>query len=155
MNLHFFYTFEQIYFNNIGNGACSTAAQAATAACTGSAGFFQNKYTSNVNTIGLSGDWKVNDKLKLRGEYTFAYGSVMFGEYNGVFVPVPTPSYQNVSNYPDINSRMDMLRLTAIYKLMPQTDLLLEGTWSYYQRQQLGTTARRRSRGPAPPPSRS
>ncbi len=132
VKLHFFYTFEQIYFNNIGNGACSTAAQAATAACTGSAGFFQNKYTSNVNTIGLTGDWKVNDTLMLRGEYTFAYGSVFFSEYNGVFVPVPTASYQNVSNYPDIDSRMDMLRLTGVYKLMPQTDLLIEGTWSHY-----------------------
>ena len=133
VRVHVFYTFEQIYFNNIGNGACSTAAQAATAACLGSAGYFQNKYTSNVNTVGVSGDWKVNDNVRLSAEYTFAYGSVMFGQYNGVFVANPTASYQNVSNYPDINSRMHNLRLTGAYKLNPQTDLLLQATWSYYK----------------------
>ena len=133
VRVHIFYNFEQIYFNNIGNGACSTAAQAATAACLGSAGYFQNKYTSNVNTVGVSGDWKVNDNLRVAAEYTFAYGSVMFGEYNGVFVANPTASYQNVTNYPDINSRMHNLRLTGAYKLNPQTDLLLRATWSYYR----------------------
>ena len=133
VRLHFFYTFERIYFNNIGNGACSTAAQAATAACTGSAGYFQNQYTSDVNTVGLSGDWTVNDKLKVTAEYTYAYGSVMFGQYNGVFVPMPTLSYQNVTSYPDINSTMNRLRVAAAYKLMPQTELLVEATWSYYR----------------------
>ena len=132
MRVHLFYTFEQIYFNNIGNGSCSTAAQVATPGCAGSAGYFQNKYTSNINTIGVSGDWKVNEKLMLGAEYTFAYGSVMYGQFNGVFVPVPTQSYQNVSNYPDIKSRMDMLKLTAVYKVMAQADLLLQATWSKY-----------------------
>ena len=89
MNLHFFYTYERIFFNNLGNGACSTV-PIATAACAGTAGYFQNKYTSAVHTVGMSGDWKVTDKLKLGAEYTFAYGSVMFGEFNGVFVGAPT-----------------------------------------------------------------
>lgn len=132
VRVHLFYSYERIYFNNIGNGACSTAAQAATAACAGSAGYFQNKYTSDVNTVGLSGDWKVNDNLKLAAEYNFAYGSVMFGQYNGVFVSNPTQSYQNVTNYPDINSRMHNLKLTAAYKVSPSTDLLFRAMWSYY-----------------------
>lgn len=132
MRVHLFYSYERIYFNNIGNGACSTAAQAATAACLGTAGYFQNKYTSDVNTVGFSGDWKVSDNLKLVAEYNFAYGSVMFGQFNGVFVANPTQSYQNVTNYPDINSRMHNLRLTAAYKMSPRTDLLLRAGWSYY-----------------------
>ena len=133
VRLHVFYTFERIFFDNIGNGACSTAAQAATAPCLGSAGYFQNKYTSDVNTVGVSGDWKVNDNLNLAAEYTFAYGSVMFGQYDGVFVAAPTASYQNVTNYPDISSRMQNLKLTAAYKLTPKTDLLLQAMWSYYR----------------------
>jgi MtrB/PioB family decaheme-associated outer membrane protein len=141
VRLHFFYIYERIFFNNIGNGACSTAAQAATAACLGSAGYFQNKYTSGVNTVGVSGDWKVNDRLKLGAEYTVAYGSVMFGQYNGVFVSTPTLSYQNVTNYPDINSTMNNVRLTAAYKLTPQTDLLLQATWSYYHDNNWNDTA--------------
>ncbi len=37
-----------------------------------------------------------------------------------------------MSNYPDIDSRWTCLRLTGVYKLMPQTELLVEATWSYY-----------------------
>ncbi len=130
MRFYAFYTFEQIYFNNYGNGACSNAASAATAACMGTVGNFQNKYTSNVNTVGLSADWKYNDDLRLVVQWTYAYGSVMFGQYNGVFVANPTLSYQNVSNYPDINSNMSSLRFVTDYKLTPQADLLFEAAWS-------------------------
>jgi len=141
VNLHFFYTYERIYFNNLGNGACSTAAQAATAACAGTAGYFQNEYTSSVNTAGVSGDWRVSDKLRLGAEYTIAFGSVMFGEFNGVFVPNPTASYQNVTNYPDINSLMNNLKLTAAYELVPGLDLLLQATWTYFHDNNWNDTA--------------
>lgn len=130
VNVHFFYTYERIFFNNLGNGACATSN---TGACAGSAGYFQNNYTSSVNTVGVSGDWKVTEKLKLGAEYTFAYGSVMFGEFNGVFVSNPTASYQNVTNYPDIDSVMNNLKLTAAYQLTPGMDLLFQGTWTYYR----------------------
>jgi MtrB/PioB family decaheme-associated outer membrane protein len=129
VDLHLYYTFERIFFDNIGNGACAAST---TVNCLGSAGFFENKYTSDVHTIGASGDWRVTDQLTLGAEYTFAYGSVMFGEFNGVFVASPTLSYQNVSNYPDINSTMHDLALTATYELMPGIDLLFRGGWSYF-----------------------
>ena len=129
VNLHFFYTYERIFYNTTGNGACSNSN---IGACLGSAGYFQNKYTSAVHTGGMSGDWAITDKLKLKGEYTLAYGSVMFGEYNGVFVAAPTLSYQNVSNYPDIDSLMNNLKLTATYAVAPTMDLLLQGTWTYF-----------------------
>jgi hypothetical protein len=133
LNLHFFYTYERLFYNFLGNGACSTPADIAAnaglpTACTGSAGFDTNKQTSGTHTIGMSGEWKVNDKLKLKGDYTVSYGSVAFTEFNGVFVTtVPTASlqsYQNVSNYPDINSLMNSLRLTATYEATPSIDLV-------------------------------
>ncbi|MGA2089829.1 MAG: MtrB/PioB family outer membrane beta-barrel protein [Stellaceae bacterium] len=139
VNLHFFYTYERIFFNTTGNGACSNTNT--TAACLGSAGYFQNKYTSAVHTGGMSGDWAVTDKLKLKGEYTLAYGSVMFGEYNGVFVANPTLSYQNVSNYPDIDSLMNNFKLTATYAVAPTMDLLLQGTWTYFHNNDWNDTA--------------
>jgi hypothetical protein len=132
-DVHFFYTYERIFFDSTGNGACSTAAEAATAACAGTAGYFQNNYTSAVNTLGVSGEWQINSKLKLGAEYTFSYGSVMFGEFNGVFVPAPTQSYQNVSNYPDINSVMHDAKLTATYELTPGLNLLAMVCWSYFR----------------------
>jgi MtrB/PioB family decaheme-associated outer membrane protein len=142
VNLHFFYTYEQLFFNNLGNGACSDLAQAVTAACAGTAGYFQNKDTTSTHTIGASGEWQVNDKLKLRGEYTFSYGSVMFGEYNGVFVSTATPaSYQNVTNYPDINSVMHNVRLTATYELAANTEVAAQVGFTSFHNNDWNDTA--------------
>lgn len=114
VNLHLYYTYERIFFNNLGNGAC---AESNTGTCAGSAGFFQNTYTSSVHTAGVSADWQVNSKLKLAEEYNFSYGTIAFGEFNGVLVPSVSQTYQNVVSYPDINPVMHQLRLTAIYQL--------------------------------------
>ena len=114
VNLHVYYTYEQIFFNNRGNGAC---AESNTGPCAGSAGYYQNKYTSSMNTAGLSGNWQANAKLKLAADYNMSSGSVIFGEFNGVMVASVTQSYQNVVSYPDINSTMHDLRLTAVYQL--------------------------------------
>jgi hypothetical protein len=89
----------------------------------------------------MGSDWKVTDKLKLGAQYTVAYGSVMFGEYNGVFVSPQTTPAQSVQNYPDINSLMNNLRLTATYEVAPTMDLLLQGTWTYFHNNDWGDTA--------------
>jgi MtrB/PioB family decaheme-associated outer membrane protein len=132
VNFHAYYTYEQIFYNNLGNGACADSAAAPL--CTGSAGYFQNKYTNDVQTVGLSTEWQATDKLKLSAEYTFAYGAVMFGEYDGVFVPLGavTQTYQNVSNYPDDHSIMNALTLKASYKLTDNIELSLGGMYSMF-----------------------
>jgi len=124
ISLHAYYTYEQIYFDNRGNGAC---AESNTGTCAGSAGYYQNKYTSSMNSAGLSGDWQVNEKLKLAAEYNMSSGSVIFGQYNGVMVSSVSQSYQNVASYPDINSTMHDVRLTAVYQF---TDAI-EGSLLY------------------------
>ncbi len=124
INLHVYYTYERIFFDNRGNGAC---AESNTGSCAGSAGYFQNKYTSSMNTAGISGDWKVGDNLKLGAEYNLSTGSVIFGQYNGVMVTTVTQSYQNVTPYPDINSTMHDLKLTAIYQITSN----IEGSLMY------------------------
>ena len=132
-----------IFIYSILMSCCSSITWAAAPAGTGagkrcgqlrgSAGFFQNKDTTSTHTVGVSGDWQVNEKLKLRADYTFSYGSVMFGEYNGVFVANPTQSYQNVSNYPDINSVLNSVSVTATYALGPNVELIGRiGYTSYY-----------------------
>jgi hypothetical protein len=117
VNLHVYYTYEQIFFDNVGNGAC---AESNTGVCAGSAGYYQNKYTSSMNSAGLSGDWQASSQLKLGAEYNMSMGSVVFGQFNGVLVSSVTQSYQNVTSYPDINSTMHDLRLTAVYQLTPK-----------------------------------
>ena len=114
LDFHAFYTYERIFFDNRGNGAC---AESTTGLCAGSAGYFQNKYTNSVHTAGLDAQWQATPKLKLSADYAMSFGSVMFGEFNGVTVPVATVSYQNVVPYPDIKSRLYDLNLTADYKI--------------------------------------
>jgi hypothetical protein len=132
LDVHIFYTFEMLFYDNFGNGACSTAAQAATAACARTAGYFENKDTSTTHTAGISGEWKINEKLRFRGDYTISYGTVMFGEFNGVFVTTPTASYQNVANYPDINSLMNSFRLTASYDLRSNVELVAQAAYTQF-----------------------
>ena len=141
LNLHVFYTFEMLFYNNTGNGSCSTVAQAATAACAGTVGYFQNKQTSTTHTVGASADWQVNDKLKLSGDYTVSYGTVMFGEFNGVFVANPTTSNQNVANYPDINSLMNSVRVRATYNLLPNVDLVGMASYTGFHNNDWADTA--------------
>jgi MtrB/PioB family decaheme-associated outer membrane protein len=129
VNLHAYYTFEEIFYNNLGNGACSGSN---TGACAGSVGYFYNKQTSDVQTVGLSAEWQATDRLKLTGEYTFAYGSVMFGEYNGVFVTAPDQNYQNVINYPDDQTIMNALTVKGSYKLTENVELSLGGVYSMF-----------------------
>lgn len=143
---HAYYSFQRIYYDNRGNGACSESTAAAT--CAGTIGFFQNKYTSNLHTAGFSGDWKVTEKLKLNGEYNMSTGSVLFGQYNGVAVSTITQSYQNVTSYPDIDSRMDDIKVTAVYQftdsieasLMYRYCLFNNNDWQYVPVPVIATT---------------
>jgi MtrB/PioB family decaheme-associated outer membrane protein len=139
LNLHFFYTYEQLFYDNLGNGQCSVAP--VTALCTGTAGFFRNTDTSSTHTVGISGEWTVNEKLKLRAEYTMSYGTVMFGEFDGVFVPVVTQSFQNLTNYPDINSLMNNVRFTATYQLRPNIELIGQGVYTSFRNNDWNDTA--------------
>ena len=111
----------------------------APSACTGSVGYNLNKSTTDTNTIG---EWKVTDKLKLKGDYTFSFGSVMYTQFNGVFVPfTPTQSYQNVANYPDINSTMHSLRLTATYAVSPSIELMGQAVYACFHDNDWNDTA--------------
>ncbi|MGO9991707.1 MAG: MtrB/PioB family outer membrane beta-barrel protein [Steroidobacteraceae bacterium] len=136
LNFHAYYSYEEIFYDNLGNGACSTAGAAGTgvnnALCGGNgvvggpttaAGYFQNKYNSGVHSVGLSAEWQATDRLKITGNYTFGYGAVMFGSFNGVFVPVATQTYQNVVNYPDDRTIMNAVTLKGTYQLTDNIEL--------------------------------
>lgn len=137
LDFHLYYTYQRIFFDNRGNGAC---AESTTGNCLGSAGYFQNKYTSSVHTAGLDAQWQATRKLRLSGNYTMSFGSVMFGEFNGVMVANPTLSYQNVIPYPDIDSRLYDLSLTGDYRIAPNVEWALmyrfskfhNNDWNYF-----------------------
>jgi hypothetical protein len=149
LNFHAYYSYEEIFYDNLGNGACSTAAQEATAACAGSVGYFQNKYNSDVHSAGLSAEWHATDRLKLSANYTFGYGAVMFGSYNGVFVSTVSQNYQNVTNYPDDHTIMNAVTLKGTYQLTDNIELgagvqysqFYDSNWQYQTGSVVTTTA--------------
>lgn len=133
VSLHSFYTFERIFFANNGNGATPTNVPPAN-------GHFTSSTTDDVHSVGLSGDWKVTDRLKLGASYTFYYGDVSYYMYNGVVVPgAPTASYQNVVPLPDVNSSMHSIKLTGQYTLTSNMsvwggysyDMFKDADWAY------------------------
>ncbi len=130
VNTHLFYTYEQIFYDNVGNGAC---ANSATGACLGSSGYFKNDYTSNVSTVGVGSEWQATPALKFGVNYNFSYGSVAFSQYNGVWVASPTALYQNVANYPDINSTMHSLQVNAGYEIMPNMELVTQYAFDMFR----------------------
>jgi outer membrane protein OmpA-like peptidoglycan-associated protein len=138
---------EMLYFDNYGNGDCSNSN---TGACAGSVGYFRNQATTTTNTFGVSGEWTVNEKLKLKASDTFSFGTVVFSEFDGVFVPNPTQSFQNVQNYPDINTTMNDLRVTATYELTPSVDLVGQVAYSYFHNNDWNDTANAIQGGPSP-----
>ncbi len=123
ISLHAFYTFERIFFANNGNGAGPASVPPGTDRFTAAT-------TDDVHTVGLSGDWKITDRLKLGASYNFYYGDVSYYMYNGVVVPgTPTVSYANVAALPNVNSSMHSLKLNGQYALTPT--MTLWGGYSY------------------------
>jgi hypothetical protein len=113
-------------------------------------GFFRNQDTTGTNTVGVNGEWQVTDRLKLKANYTYQFGTITFNQFDGVFVPNPTQSFQNVANYPDINSTMHDVRLTATYKLMEGIDLVGLVAYSYFHNNDWNNTANPVQGGPSP-----
>lgn len=130
VNLHLYYTYQRIFYDNIGNGGCAASN---TGACAGSVGYFQNKYASSMNTAGVSADWQASSKLKFKSEYNMSEGDVAFNEFNGVQVAAP-PSVddQNVVSFPNIHSVMHELRLAADYQLTDNVDWSLMYQFSMF-----------------------
>ena len=51
------------------------------------------------------------------------------------------PSFQNVANYPDINSLMNNVKLTATYQLMPNIELMAQGSYTSFHNNDWNDTA--------------
>lgn len=130
--LHGFYTYEEIYYDNRGNGQASK---------------FNNNYgwsaatTDSVHTAGLAADWKITDRLKVGTEYTFSYGDIGYNMFDGglAFNSTTAASYFNVQNLPSVNSSMHSVKVTAEYKLADNVtlmggygfDLFKDNDWAY------------------------
>lgn len=129
VDLHGFYTYEQIYYDNRGNGAASSL---------NGYGWDANT-TDSIHTAGVSGTWKATDRLKLGVDYTFSYGDIGYNLFDGITSTVTTASYQNVQNVPNVSSSMHSFKMHGEYQLASNISLLAgygfdmykDNDWSY------------------------
>ena len=135
LTTHLFYTFERVFYENHGNGVQPIYPAATPTA----SGHWSASTTDDIHTVGLSAEWKYNDKLKLGTGYTFYYGNVSYALYNGVVVANPTASYQNVQPMPDIPASMHSFKVFSEYELTPNMvwglgygyDMFKDNDWAY------------------------
>jgi MtrB/PioB family decaheme-associated outer membrane protein len=130
--LHAFYTYEEIYYVNRGNGAASTL--------NGDYGW-SAATTNSVHTAGLSAEWKIDDRLKVGTDYTFSYGDVGYNLFDGglALSSAVAASYYNVSNLPSVENSMHSFKVHAEYKLTDNVtlmggygfDLFKDNDWAY------------------------
>lgn len=129
IDLHGFYTYEQIYYDNRGNGVSQTS---------NGYGWDVNT-TDSVHTAGASASWRATDRLKLGVDYTFSYGDIGYNMFGGITSATTTESYQNVQNPPNISSSMHSLKLHGEYQLTSNIsfmagygfDLYKDNDWAY------------------------
>ncbi|MTJ83789.1 MAG: MtrB/PioB family decaheme-associated outer membrane protein [Telmatospirillum sp.] len=129
IDLHAFYTYQEVFYDNRGNGVASTINHWGWDANT----------TDSIHTAGLSGTWKATDKLKLTADYTFSYGDIGYNLFDGISVANPTQSYQNVQNLPSISSSMHSFKLRGEYDLTSNIsfmagygfDMYKDNDWAY------------------------
>jgi MtrB/PioB family decaheme-associated outer membrane protein len=150
--LHAFYTYEEIYYNNQGNGCPSAGSTAGTSVSTGcttntSVASPANGYgwsastADSVHTAGISADWKITDRLKIGTEYTFSYGDVAYNLFDGGLASSASNpvSYFNVQNLPSVNSSMHSVKVHGEYQLADNVtllagygfDLFKDNDWAY------------------------
>ena len=129
MTAHLFYTYEEIYRGDRGAGVAYDL----------NGHFGDSASTSDqIHTVGVSGDWKINDRLKLLTSYTFYYGAISYELFNGLTTAntgIPTSTNVNVANLPNVNSSMHSLKLQGEYQVSPNVELAMGYTYDMFKDQ--------------------
>ncbi len=132
VNLHAYYTYEEIFYNNLGNGACSAAAETYRRLCAGSAGYFQNKYTTDVQTVGLSAEWQATDRLKLTGELHLRLRLRHVRRVQWSLCGRAEPELSKRDQLPGRPNGHERLHGQGTYKLTENVELSLGGMYSMF-----------------------
>lgn len=85
-----------------------------------------------VHTVGVHGDWQVNDRLKLILDNTLSYGNTAFDEASWVVSTGTLNSVTTATSLPDNKSIANSFRLTAEYAVNDNLTFGLTGMWDRF-----------------------
>jgi MtrB/PioB family decaheme-associated outer membrane protein len=133
LNLHAFYTYQLIYFDQsslVTNAGCNGNGTSLTpgAGCNGN-GAWTGKNNNATHTVGFGADWQAMDALKLSVDYTFDSGNISYSLADGGIYAFPSGGASGTSSLlltqlPPITSTLNSITLKAEYKLMQNVSLL-------------------------------
>lgn len=133
VNLHAYYTFQQIYFNQ--NSLYASAGTGLGPTGTGFSAPWNLKTTDQTHTAGITVDWQViPNKLKLSADYNFAYGDTNYALGDGGYLVGGRVAATTLANLiivplPDVTAMLNTISLRAEYNIRPNITLI--GGYAY------------------------
>jgi MtrB/PioB family decaheme-associated outer membrane protein len=129
MNLHAYYTFQQIYYNQ--NSIYSSAGTGTGPTGTGYYVPWNAKTTDYVHTFGLTMDWQaIQDVLKFSLDYNLSYGDTAYALGDGMalvgggITAAATIASLNFQALPDVTSMLNMVQIKGEYTFRPNMTLI-------------------------------
>lgn len=132
LQVHAFYTYQQLYFDE-------SALWASGSGSTGYSVPYQLNNTNSVQTVGVSADWQaIPEKLKVSLDGNLSVGDTAYGLGEGVAVvgagvtSWATIGAANFTPLPDVKSTLITVTLKGEYTISAQTTLLVGYTFERF-----------------------
>jgi MtrB/PioB family decaheme-associated outer membrane protein len=139
LQLHAFYTYQQLYFDEAALYSSGYTASTNTVSATGYYTPYKLQDTNSVQTVGVSADWQaIPQKLKLgfdanlsMGDTAYALGEGVALLGSGIFSPTAIPA-NTFQSLPDVKSTLMTVSLKGEYSLTPTSALLFGYTFERF-----------------------
>ena len=130
LNLHLFYSYEQIFRNDTGQISIANPVGAATL------GTWTQSSRDNTHTLGFAGDWQATPDLKFGVGYNFAYGDVLYSLADGLTAaqsPILANQALVIQPLPDVTSTLHSLTVHGEYNFTPRISLWVGTTFERFR----------------------
>ena len=135
-NMHAYYTFQQIFYNE------NDLYQSGSFPPTGTGYYvpYTTKTTNSVHTFGLTLDWQViQNILKISFDYNFSYGDTAYALGDGMALigsgqtNPATIAGLNFQPLPDVTSMLNMIQIRGEYVFRPNMTLIFGYAFERFQ----------------------
>ncbi len=129
LNLHLFYSYEQIFRDDSGQISITNPPAPAFLSP------WSQKSEDNTHTVGVAADWKLTPAFKLGASYNFAYGDVMYALADQLTTAqslILANQGNVIQPLPDMKSTLHSLTVHGTYEFTPQVSLWVGTTFERF-----------------------